>query len=240
MRRSLRFYPEWETYIFKWKENVTQVCLNGLSHVCNTNYNKQALFTWKEKENVISPFCKNAIASIAFNTKKHCLDTHMKTGKTLLWRPPFLLQIVWHFCELSMSLWTVCFAPRQTYSTSPKWTIMCSPTHSIQQEKNYIFQVSAAKWWKYIGGKGMYRNTVSTESSPETCHQSAFHRNNIVKSAITDFWPLCFVFGGSSLFVRSLIPAACLSFALSFTFSWKHNAAALIIALIGRYTSILS
>lgn len=51
---------------------------------------------------------------------------------------------------------------------------------------------------------------------------------------------LCFVFGAFGACVKSLLLAVWMSCALSFTFSWKHNAAALITLLIGQYHSIQS
>lgn len=113
------------------------------------------------------------------------------------------------------------------------------PIHSTR--RNYIFQLSAARWWKYIGGKRMCGETQSAQSR---AHKLAIKVNFIeitlfkAQSATFDLCALFFC--GSAAFVRSLIPAICLSYALRFTFSWKHNAAALIMALIGRYTSILS
>lgn len=140
-----------------------------------------------------------------------------------------------------MSVWTACFAPRKRH-TSPEWTFMCSPTHSFNEKKLHFPIVCGDMMEVHWGQKDVWRNTISTAQSPKTYHQSEFHRNNIFKAQSETFdllWQVLEVWEVwvCALGVWSLL---CLSSSKFHIFPWGHNMAALITALIGKYTSILS
>lgn len=114
------------------------------------------------------------------------------------------------------------------------------PTHSTR--RNYIFQLSVARWWKHIGGKEKKSMCGETQTAQSRAHKHSI-KANFIETAFPEHSLSTFVlrcFGGSAASARSSTPAVCLSCALSFRFSWKRNATALITALIGRYMSIPS
>lgn len=211
MRSSLWFYPAWELYIyhiFKSKENVTQVCLNGLSHVCNTNYNKQALFTWKEKKKKLFLL---SVKMLLLQLPVIPRNTVWTTWK-LVKRSYESLPLYHKLFDISANLACPCgrYALLQNRHTSPKWTIMCSPTHSVQQEKKITF---SNRLWQNDGSTLGARGCRETQSAQSQAWKHAIKVHFIeitllkVQSQTFDLCALFLV--DQPLFARSLIPAVC-------------------------------
>lgn len=130
-----------------------------------------------------------------------------------------------------------CFPSRQRH-TLPKQKIVCSPTHSFGEKKLH-FPIVCGNMMEVHWGQRMRRETQSAQSA-QTYHESEFHRNIVFKAQSKTSDPCALFSVVQTPLLRSYIPAVHSSHVLSFTFSLKHNTAALIMALIGQYTSILS
>lgn len=78
----------------------------------------------------------------------------------------------------------------------PSSASMCSPTHSFNEKKLHFPIVCSKMMEVHWGQKDVWRNTISTESRPQMCHQSECHRTNIFKAQSQTFDLLCFDFVG--------------------------------------------
>lgn len=112
--------------------------------------------------NVISAVCENA-ASIYCSTQQHWMNTNKEqtNQQNVPTKASLCTAHFWPFCWFSMSKWTVALLQDRDIHRLSGHSCALQPIHST---RNYIFQLSVARWWKYIGGMRMCEETQSAQS----------------------------------------------------------------------------